>query len=185
MSAPVLHYVFDPLCGWCYAARPLLRRLIDSLGDALPIRFHPGLLFASPRTIDPAYREHIIAADRRIAAVAGECAMADLTATLRLQLAAEESGVPGLLLRPSCRQPGSSSCATRWQIKPATSLPNGLPGLGSPRWQVELLKARGGRPGSWMMEWREKRLHIVEAPVQEKRAPGKQQGAVLSFAKRA
>lgn len=120
-----------------------------------------------------------------IAAVAGECALADLTATRRLQLAAEESGVPGLLLRPSCRQPGSSSCVSRWQIKPASSLPGGLPGLGAPRWQVDLLKARGGRPGSWMMEWRDKRLHLVEPPAKETRLPAKQAGDVVSFARRA
>ena len=71
MSLPALHYVFDPLCGWCYAASPLLRRLVDTLGDALPVRFHPGLLFGSRRLIDPTYREHILAADQRIVALAG------------------------------------------------------------------------------------------------------------------
>ena len=120
-----------------------------------------------------------------IAAVAGECALADLTATRRLQLAAEDSGVTGLLLRPFCRQPGSSSCVTRWQVKPAPSLPGGLPGLGLPRWQVELLKARGGKPGSWTMEWRGKRLHIVEPPAKEIPLPEKQRGAIVPFALRA
>lgn len=66
-----LHYIFDPLCGWCYAASPLLTALKDRFGDELELVFHPGLLFAAPRTIDQPYREHIISADLRIAAVAG------------------------------------------------------------------------------------------------------------------
>jgi putative protein-disulfide isomerase len=66
-----LHYVFDPLCGWCYAASPLLAVLNERFGDELELVFHPGLLFAEPRVIDPSYREHIISADLRIAALAG------------------------------------------------------------------------------------------------------------------
>ena len=66
-----LHYIFDPLCGWCYAASPLLRALSERFGSQLKLALHPGLLFAQPRDIDPAYREHIISADQRIAALAG------------------------------------------------------------------------------------------------------------------
>lgn len=70
MSAK-LHYLFDPLCGWCYAASPLLTALKDCFGDELELIFHPGLLFATPRAIEQSYREHIINADLRIAALAG------------------------------------------------------------------------------------------------------------------
>jgi putative protein-disulfide isomerase len=66
-----LHYIFDPLCGWCYAASPLLTALNERFGDELELVFHPGLLFAEPRSIDTSYREHIISADLRIAALAG------------------------------------------------------------------------------------------------------------------
>ncbi|MFZ6814602.1 DsbA family protein [Undibacterium sp. Rencai35W] len=66
-----LHAIVDPLCGWCYAASPLLKSIGQYFGDDLAIRFHPGLLFASPANIDPAYRDHIVAADQRIAALAG------------------------------------------------------------------------------------------------------------------
>lgn len=66
-----LHYIFDPLCGWCYAASPLLVALNERFGDELELVFHPGLLFSEPRSIDPSYREHIISADLRIAALAG------------------------------------------------------------------------------------------------------------------
>jgi putative protein-disulfide isomerase len=68
---PKLHYLFDPLCGWCYAASPLLARLSERFGDRLELVFHPGLLFAQPHEIDRAYREHIIGADQRIAALTG------------------------------------------------------------------------------------------------------------------
>lgn len=66
-----LHYIFDPLCGWCYAASPLLTALKDRFGDELELVFHPGLLFSAPHLIEPAYREHIIDADARIAVLAG------------------------------------------------------------------------------------------------------------------
>lgn len=66
-----LHYIFDPLCGWCYAASPLLTALKDRFGDELELVFHPGLLFPAPRIIEPAYREHIINADALIADFAG------------------------------------------------------------------------------------------------------------------
>jgi len=32
-------------------------------------------------------------------------------------------------------------------------LKNGMPGVGFPRWQIELLKVRNGKPGKWTVEW--------------------------------
>jgi hypothetical protein len=29
----------------------------------------------------------------------------------------------------------------------------GLPGIGFPRWQVDLQRVRNGTPGSWQLEW--------------------------------
>lgn len=66
-----LHYIFDPLCGWCYAASPLLTALKDRFGDELELVFHPGLLFPAPRIVEPAYREHIVNADALIANFVG------------------------------------------------------------------------------------------------------------------
>ena len=66
-----LHMIFDPLCGWCYAASPLLQKLNRHFGDSLPLVFHPGLLFAEPNLIPDSYREHIIAADLHIATLSG------------------------------------------------------------------------------------------------------------------
>ena len=38
---------------------------------------------------------------------------------------------------------------------------DGLPGLGFPRWNVELLRVRNGQPGNWVMEWNEGRFNTV------------------------
>jgi protein ImuA len=29
-----------------------------------------------------------------------------------------------------------------------------MPGVGFPKWNIELLKVRNGKPGSWELEWR-------------------------------
>jgi protein ImuA len=78
----------------------------------------------------------------------------DLTATRRLQLAAETGGALGLVLRPDLPNPDPSAAATSWRVAP---LPSGGAGHGleDPRWQLELLRARGGRPGGpWPVTWR-------------------------------
>lgn len=75
----------------------------------------------------------------------------DLTATRRLQLAAETGGALGLLLRPdmACAEP--TAAATRWRIGSLGA----EDGLDDPRWQLELLRVRGGRPGGpWAVTWR-------------------------------
>src|SRR5688572_1347433 len=93
-----------------------------------------------------------------LTAVIGEIAAIDLTVSRRLQLASEQSRVTGFLLRPRLRhQPGqlaTTACVCRWQIQPVKSETiDGTPGVGFPRWQVELLKARNGKPGQWQLEW--------------------------------
>ena len=99
--------------------------------------------------------------------VCAEIEEMDLTTSRRLQLAAETSGGLGLLLR---RAPATgrenvlppTASVSRWRItsrpgSPAEAawLPARLPG--QPRWQVELLRARGGQPRSWQLEWRDDR----------------------------
>lgn len=91
-----------------------------------------------------------------LAAVLAEVKGADLTATRRLQLAAEASATPALLLR----LPGAlrtSAALTRWQISsaPALSTP-GLKDIARPRLRLSLRRARGrleDHERSWMMEW--------------------------------
>src|SRR5215469_8371757 len=94
-----------------------------------------------------------------IAAVVGEGGTLPAVARRRLQLAAERAGTTAFLLR-RWRNGGQAAhertlpnaAATRWRI---TALPShvapGEPGVGRPRWRVELLRCRGGEPASWEM----------------------------------
>ncbi|WP_431857075.1 ImuA family protein [Azospirillum sp.] len=103
----------------------------------------------------------------RLAAVLGEVRGLDLTASRRLQLAAEAGGVTGLLLQTGEGRAGAASAAvTRWRVAPAPSLTDGEPGVGAPCWRLELLRCRGGRPGSWLVGWRDGALVGVEAPAE-------------------
>jgi protein ImuA len=75
----------------------------------------------------------------------------DLTATRRLQLAAETGGALGLLLRPDAACAEHTAAVTRWRVG---SLGAGH-GLENPRWQLELLRVRGSQPsGPWAVTWR-------------------------------
>lgn len=77
----------------------------------------------------------------------------DLTASRRLALAAEASGVTALLLRVEA-EPGPSAAQTRWSIRAAPSIALEADAPGRPAFMVELLRQRG-RPdgGSWHLEW--------------------------------
>jgi putative protein-disulfide isomerase len=71
-SAATLHYIHDPLCGWCYGAQPLVSAAVAMLGDRLALRLHGGGLFAEPRELTPSMAEHIVGADERIAQISGQ-----------------------------------------------------------------------------------------------------------------
>jgi protein ImuA len=63
----------------------------------------------------------------------------------------------------------------RWKITPLPSeLEEDMPGVGFPRWSVELLKVRNGNPGSWKIEWSDKGFVPIEEAVliQEERKAG-------------
>lgn len=88
-----------------------------------------------------------------LASVVGEISELSFTASRRLQLAVEQSGVTGFILRRNPRNTATAS-VTKWKITSASSEPrDNLPGLGFPRWNVTLLKVRNGKPGSWQIEW--------------------------------
>jgi protein ImuA len=103
-----------------------------------------------------------------LAAVIGELKEIDFKQSRRLQLAVEQSRVTGFILRNRSDKMGSTACAARWNIKPLPSQPvDGLPGLGLPRWQVDLLRVRNGQPGSWVMEWTGNKFKPVSKPMVE------------------
>lgn len=89
----------------------------------------------------------------------------DLTASRRLSLAAEKSGVPLLLLRIDAA-PVPSAAQTRWQVAaaPSVALPGNAPG--HPCFDVTLLRQRGGPSGqNWRLEWDRDRCQFREAPL--------------------
>lgn len=89
----------------------------------------------------------------------------DLTASRRLSLAAQASGVTTLLLRSEAK-PGPSAAQTRWSVQaaPSAALEAGAPGY--PSFAVELLRQRG-RPegGRWHLEWNRDRSIFHEAAL--------------------
>lgn len=67
----VLHYIHDPLCGWCYAAEALAEAAADLAPGQFEIRLHAGGLFHGTRLSD-AKRAHIRIADARIGEMTGQ-----------------------------------------------------------------------------------------------------------------
>ena len=89
---------------------------------------------------------------KSLGAVLGEIEKLDLTASRRLQLAAEASGVTAFVLRRwrvmeratrDAAQP--IAAVTRWRV-------TSLPAENDFCWRIELTRCRGGKPGTWMME---------------------------------
>lgn len=72
VSTPVLHYVYDPLCGWCHGAAPL----IDSARaiDGLNITLHGGGMMsgANRQPVNDNLRRYVMAHDQRIAQATGQ-----------------------------------------------------------------------------------------------------------------
>jgi protein ImuA len=89
-----------------------------------------------------------------LTAVVGELSELSFNDSRRLQLAVEKSKVTGFIHRQQPRTINTVACVTRWKIKPiASGLQGKMPGIGFPRWDVELLKVRNGKPGKWLIEW--------------------------------
>ena len=92
-----------------------------------------------------------------LCAVIAEIGVASMTATRRIQLAAEEGGTIALMLkrwRRNAQDPLAlpSAAATRWRIGcvPSAQLP--AAGVARPRWKVELVRQRGGPADEWILE---------------------------------
>ncbi|WP_323980966.1 DsbA family protein [Aeromonas media] len=67
-----LHYVYDPLCGWCYGAAPLLEAAAGL--PTLQIALHAGGLWLGSRRqpMGQALRDHVRPHDERIQALTGQ-----------------------------------------------------------------------------------------------------------------
>lgn len=70
MSSPTLHYIYDPLCGWCYAAAPLLK----AARAVLPVQAHAGGMMsgANRQQVTPQLRSYVMTHDQRIAQMTGQ-----------------------------------------------------------------------------------------------------------------
>jgi protein ImuA len=93
-----------------------------------------------------------------LGAVVAEVARLSMTASRRLQLAAESSSTIGIAIR-RWRRPAEAvdfgqptASVTRWRVSvlPATPLP--VPGVGCARWQLELIRCRAGESADFEVE---------------------------------
>ena len=90
-----------------------------------------------------------------IAGVVGEVGKYSTTASKRLQLAAESSGVTAFVFRRAAKieaDAEGTAAVTRWRISASPSEKLDIPGLARPRWQVALERVRGGTPSTWIVE---------------------------------
>ncbi len=81
----------------------------------------------------------------------GEARQLDLVASRKLTLAAQASGVTGLVLRVAAA-PLPSTAETRWILRAAHSPPPGA--WGAPVFDAQLVRNRHGPVGRWIMEWK-------------------------------
>ena len=97
-----------------------------------------------------------------LACVVGEVDKLDLTASRRLHLAAEKSGVTALVLRTSSRRAETEpiAAAGRWRITPFPSAHHAIAEAGAPRWSLELLQSRNGATGAWIVEAPDAQGHL-------------------------
>jgi protein ImuA len=84
----------------------------------------------------------------------GEARQLDLVASRKLALAAQASGVTGLLLRLAA-EPRPSTAETRWIVRAAHSPPaSSCSAWGAPVFDAQLVRNRHGPVGRWIMEWK-------------------------------
>jgi protein ImuA len=98
----------------------------------------------------------------------------DFTATRRLAVACERSGVAAFLIRLGGHA-NLSGARMRWRIASAPSLINDLdskaPGI--PVWDAELFRCRGSPPGRWSIAHETGVFHLVADP--RRRTMGEEQ----------
>ncbi|WP_426232844.1 DsbA family protein [Pseudomonas sp. TWP3-2] len=66
----ILHYIYDPLCGWCYGAKPL----VQAAQAVLPVIAHGGGMMtgANRQNVSAQLRYYVMPHDRRIAEFSGQ-----------------------------------------------------------------------------------------------------------------
>lgn len=71
-SDTTLHYVYDPFCGWCYGAAPLISAAATL--EQLDIKLHSGGMLAGSQAqrMSQDWREFVIPHEQRITALSGQ-----------------------------------------------------------------------------------------------------------------
>ncbi len=93
-----------------------------------------------------------------LGAVVGEIAKLSMTASRRLQLAAEETGSIGIALRRWRRHSDAydfgmqTAARTRWRVSVIPSEPLPVPGIGRHRWLIELAHVKGAESADFELE---------------------------------
>jgi protein ImuA len=93
-----------------------------------------------------------------LGAVVAEVAKLSMTASRRLQLAAESSGAIGIAIRRWRRQADTTdfgqptASVTRWRVSVLPSTPLPVPGIGRARWHLELIRCRAGESADFEVE---------------------------------
>ena len=101
-----------------------------------------------------------------LAAVVGELPQLSFTASRRFQLAVEQSGVTGFIFNKSSKELSTTASIARWKISSLPGiLPDDIPGIGFSCWNVELLKARNGKPGNWQLKYENGKFLPLLPPV--------------------
>lgn len=66
----ILHYIYDPLCGWCYGAKPL----VEAAQQVVSVTAHAGGMMSGTnrQQVSPQLRDYVMPHDRRIAKYTGQ-----------------------------------------------------------------------------------------------------------------
>ncbi len=145
-------------CIWISVVRKLFPPALKAFG-VIPDRI---IFVHVPRERDVLWVTEEALKCKGLAAVVAEVRELTFMQSMRLQLVVETSCVTGFILRNDIRRMNPTACIARWQIRPVPSqLEDGVPGVGFPRWQVELLRVRKGKPGRWTVEWQRNQFQLV------------------------
>lgn len=122
-----------------------------------------------------------------LGAIVGEVAKLTMTASRRLQLAAESSGAIGIAIR-RWRRPAEAAdfglptaAVTRWRISALPTRPLPVPGVGRARWHVELIRCRGAEAADFEVEACDAKGRLAafsDLPDRPVSARARRQGAV-------
>ncbi|MBC5789545.1 DsbA family protein [Providencia sp. JUb39] len=104
MNTITLHYIYDPYCGWCYAAAPLIA--IAANHPNIHLELHGGgMLAGSARLrLDDQFRQYILQSDKRIAAMTGQVFGDDYIAMLHQSNVVMDSAPPQTAILAATKQ---------------------------------------------------------------------------------